>query len=125
MFSKVALSWYGPFPLVGEKKSSFYFRKMLDALAWLARLLLVSAAVFTAVWAMPALEKEETFLIGCMFALTIGIGMAALAVILATLVAVKALLIGPNPEFRIAVAETEEEDEDEDAYKDGLSHPPA
>jgi hypothetical protein len=112
--SKLAFSWNGPFPLVGEKRSSFYFRQVRYALGWLIELLFVSAALLTAAWLIPAVKDAEIFLMFCSFALTIGVGMSILGAILAALVSAKARLWGPNPEFALALESVETSDEEDD-----------
>jgi hypothetical protein len=112
--SKLAFSWSGPFPVVGEKRSSFYFRQVRFALGWLIELLLIGATLFVAVWLIPALKEAETFLMVSAFALTIGIGMAILGAILAGLVSAKALFMGPDPEFVLACEPQETNDEEDE-----------
>jgi hypothetical protein len=114
VLARIAFSWHGPFPGIGEKRSSFYFRQMRFALGWLVELLCVSAAIYIAAWLIPAVGAAETFLLICSFALTIGIGMALLGSFLATLVAVKALVLGPNPEFVMAVKFKDHDEADEE-----------
>jgi hypothetical protein len=49
---------------------------------------------------MPKSDGAETVALVAAFALSLGAGMAVLGAILAGLVAAKARLIGPDPEFR-------------------------
>jgi len=112
--SKLAFSWNGPFPVVGEKRSAFYVRQVRYALGWFIELLFVSAALFLAAWLIPAVKAAETFLMLCSFALTIGVGMSVLGAFLAALVSAKARLWGPDPEFVLAVEPDETEDEKDD-----------
>ncbi len=101
VLSRLAFIWYGPFPTVGETRSDFYVRQMRYAFGWLVQLLTVSAALATAVWLIPAVMKAETFLIVGMFFLVVGLGMALLGTLLAGGVALKARVIGPDPQFTL------------------------
>ncbi len=112
--SGIAFSWYGPFPIIGERRSAFYVRQMRFALGWLNELLFVTALLFVAVRLIPGVDEFNTVVLFCMFAMTLGLGMSILGAILAALVAAKALVIGPNPEFAPTQEPAESGDEGDD-----------
>ena len=97
--SRLAFSWQGPHPVEGELKSSYYRRKAIFALGWLAQILTATAFVALAMHAMPRSEAVDTPIMVAAFTLTIGCGMAMLGALLAALVSLKASLLGPNPAF--------------------------
>ena len=102
IISRLAFSWQGPYPREGELKSSYYRRKSLFALGWLAQIVTAAALVALAMRAMPWSEAVDMSIMVAAFTLTIGIGMAALGALLAALASVKASLLGPDPAFSSA-----------------------
>jgi hypothetical protein len=99
--SKLAFSWQSPHPVEGELKSSYYRRKAIFALGWLAQILTAAALVALAMYAMPRSRSIDTPIMVAAFTLTIGCGMAVLGALLAALVSLKASLLGPDPAFSL------------------------
>ena len=100
--ARVAFSWQGPYPHEAERKSSYYRRKAFFALGWLVQILSIGAVLAVFAWAVPTLRESETLLLVASFALSIGIGMAALGALLAYVVSLKASVFGPDPQFLVA-----------------------
>ncbi|MFZ6814753.1 hypothetical protein ACO0K3_09825 [Undibacterium sp. Rencai35W] len=111
--AKMAFSWNGPFPQEGELKSSYYRRKTLFALGWFVQIIFVALLLFIVTWIFPAIVQAETFLFVACFALTIGLGMAALGALLAFLTYLKAKVIGPNNTFTFIFEEDNHENEED------------
>ena len=98
--ARVAFSWNGPYPAIGERKSSYYRRKTFFALGWMAQIVTIAAILALAGWLVPAVRTAETFILVSMFALSIGAGMALLGALLTFAVSLKAKLLGPDPVFQ-------------------------
>lgn len=101
LISRVAFTWNGPMPIIGEPRSTYNVRRAFFALKWLFVLLLIASLVFGAAAISTTISESESFMIVSLFVFTIGIGMATLGFILALLGAAKARFIGPNPEFNL------------------------
>ncbi|ATH81611.1 hypothetical protein CO724_10700 [Ectopseudomonas mendocina] len=99
--SRLAFSWNGPFPQVGERRSQFRLRQSLFALSWLLQILLVSALLALAVCFYEPLQSEQSFQVVSAFALTIGAGMASLSAAYCFLASLKASVLGPDPAFEL------------------------
>ncbi len=106
--SRFAFSWQGPFPAEGELKSSYYRRKAIFALGWLAQ---IAALLALVMYTMPRSKSIATPMMLAMFALAIGFGMAVLGALLAALTSFKARWLGPNPAFSLIRPEHEVDDE--------------
>jgi hypothetical protein len=102
LVSKIAFSWNGPFPNVGEKRSQFLRRQALYATSWLVQILMVAAMLMIMVTLLPSLKSSEVFQLVSAFALTIGAGMALVSAIYFAVASVKASALGPDPEFELA-----------------------
>jgi len=98
--ARIAFSWQGPVPVEGEKRSSFHRRQAMFAIGWLVQILSVGAVALLITRWLPASGDSETAPIAVAFALTIGAGMSLLGAVLAGCASAKAVLFGPNPEFR-------------------------
>jgi len=96
---RLAFSWYGPAPAVGEAKSRYLWRWAVYAVSWLAQILVVFAVGVLLLWWWPWLEQEMVFMAFWSFALPLLAGTALLGAVLAVLGALKASLFGPNPVF--------------------------
>lgn len=94
----LAFSWHGPFPREGEKKSRFYVRQALFALGWLGQFLAVLAGGALLAWFKPELNDSTPFLLVFAFAMPFAAGIALLGALLAGAVALKAAILGPDPE---------------------------
>ena len=101
--SRLALSWHGPIPVLGERKSHFFFRWCRYGCGWFTAFLLLFAACGLLMAQFPRLSDSPTFL-AMLFACGLLAGMAGLGACLAAVVALKAQMLGPNP-----VAQEQEE----------------
>ncbi len=106
--SRLAFSWNGPFPEVGERRSQFRLRQSLFALSWLLQILLVAALLVLVAWFYEPLQSAETFQVVCAFALTIGAGMASLSAAYCYLASLKASTLGQDPAFELLAPEEPE-----------------
>lgn len=98
---RVAFSWNGPIPIIGEPRSTYYLRRALFALKWLFFLLLVGTIFFGTAYIFKSISESEGYMVVSLFVFVIGIGMALLGFFFALLASAKARLIGPNPEFNL------------------------
>lgn len=113
--SRLAFSWNGPFPEVGEKRSHFRLRQSVFALSWLLQIMLVAALLVLLVWFYEPLRSAEAFQIVCSFALTIGAAMASLSAAYCYLASLKARTLGPDPAFELLLPEEQEPEQGEQA----------
>ena len=94
--SKVAFTWLGPVPTIGESWSSFQFRWAKFCFSFIA----IFSAVFSLLgfyaWAFPSPNASTLFFV-LAFSSSIGLGMALVASIVFSIKAVKAIWWGPNP----------------------------
>ena len=95
--SRLAFSWQGPISVAGERKSEYLFRWAVCALGWLAQIAFVFAVGYLIAWWRPWIQDEWWFLAIWAFALPLLGGIAILGALGATLRALWAKLIGPNP----------------------------
>lgn len=98
LLTSLAFSWHGPFPYEGEKRSRFYVRQALFALGWLCQFLAVFACGTLLAWLKPEFGESTLFLLFFAFAMPFAAGIATLGALLAGAVALKAAVLGPNPE---------------------------
>jgi hypothetical protein len=96
--AKAAFKWLGPFPAVGETYAAYKFRWAAYSLGWLGRFVLVFGCIWVIAYVNPNVASQTWFM-AMLFALSIGSGMAVLAVIGFLLTSFKGRLIGPNPVF--------------------------
>ena len=92
------MTWNGPFPTQGETRSRYYWRKTRFAIGWLLQIVAVAAVLALIAKPSPELAESDAMLIS-MFALSLGFGMALLGGLLVALAALKAAVLGPNPQF--------------------------
>lgn len=94
--SRIAFTWIGPLPQVGETWAHFQLRWCAYSLSWLMHL----CAGLSLTWVIgrwfPALE---TVVIGGLFVFTLAAATAAAAALGFLVKAGKAKLLGPNPVF--------------------------
>lgn len=97
--ARIAFTWHGPFPAIGERKSHYYRRVCLFAFGWLLQFLVLALCGY--LWARfePSAPESTAFQLVFLFALPLGAGMALLGGCLAWLTSIKAATLGPNPEF--------------------------
>ena len=100
--SRLAFSWHGPRPAVGESKSHLMFRWATYSLAWLCQIILVSACGWLATWWHPPMADYQLFMAVWAFALPLLGGMALLGATLTVCAGLKARLIGPDPVFTMS-----------------------
>lgn len=98
LLASLALSWHGPFPREGENKSRFHVRQALFALGWLSQFLVVLAGGALLAWLEPDLSDTTAFLLVFAFAMPLAAAIALLGALLAGAVALKAAVLGPDPE---------------------------
>ena len=97
--AKLAFSWHGPFPSVGERKSQYRIRQALFALGWLSQFLAVLSVGYLLAWRWPEFSDTTAFLLVFAFAMPIAAGMALLGALVAGLLAVWAVVRGCDPAF--------------------------
>ena len=97
--TSVSAKWFGPFPGETELRSSYYWRKALFALRCLVVVVLVAAAVWVVVLAVPGFGGSQALLLLNLLLALFG-GMAILGAMLAALASLKAAVLGPNPVLR-------------------------
>jgi len=96
----IAFSWIGPRPRQLETWATYQFRWAVYSLDWLAQVAAVFAILLIASKYQPGISEHPLFM-AFLFALSIGGGMALLAVIAFLVKAAKAKYIGPNPVWDI------------------------
>ena len=87
-FSRILLTWFGPSPMHLEARSSFLIRQAAFAAIWLVFLAAVGGAVLLTVQEGYLVFYSQTAFIVVSFILSIGLGIAALAMIGAVIWAV-------------------------------------
>ena len=97
--ARAALTWIGPFPLVGEPWARFQWRWALYSLSWLLQLLFAMSAIYMLFMREKGAYETHTWLQVVWFGLPLGAGAALLAFIGFLCKAAKARFIGPNPVF--------------------------
>lgn len=98
--SRLAYTWYGPVPFVGELRSGYLWRWCRCALIWLTQILVLILCGLVALRFNPKLIEFGIFHATFLFALPILAGMALLGAAIAGLASWKARFLGPNPAFR-------------------------
>ena len=94
--SRVAHSWLGPFPVYGERYSSFLARRASYALKWFGHILLAFCGLWLVVSWVPSLSDAPLFLL-FWFSLPLLGGTFLLAASIYAASSAKHHLIGPNP----------------------------
>jgi hypothetical protein len=97
--SRLAHSWYGPVPTVGELRSQYLWRWCRQALVWLVQVALVVGCGIAALELYPKAIDSALFHAAFLFALPLLAGMALLGAIGAAALAWKARVLGPNPAY--------------------------
>jgi hypothetical protein len=96
--SRAAFTWFGPAPSEGEVQSHYLFRWCKYALGWFAQLLAVELAGVYCLEVFSQLGESMLYQGVFLFGLPL-LGMVALVgAILAGLGALKARVLGPNPQ---------------------------
>ncbi len=113
--SKLAFSWLGPVPEVGERRSRFLTRQALFSASWLIQIAFVAAVVIILVKLVPSLRSSQAFQIVTAFALSIGAAMALVSTLYFMLASLKASLVGPNPLFELVTIEEPESEPNTEA----------
>jgi hypothetical protein len=91
----VALTWLGPKPVIGEKLSSYQFRRAAYSASWLAQIVVLLCTLWLVSTIWPTVTKTNWWQ-AFLFALPIGAAIALLAVLGFLLSAAKARCIGPD-----------------------------
>ncbi len=103
--ARLALTWIGPFPRKGERKSSYFRRKAGFALTCLLVQILLVAGLALFVTYFPALSTYQTAIRCIGMFLMAGTGMALLGTLLAGYVSLFAFFLGSNPRFDVNEAD--------------------
>lgn len=91
---RIAFSWLGPRPVVGERRSSYRWRWALYSCNWLAQMVLICGVLNIVLSAFDA--EENAFSLFALVALTFGSAMALFAFVFFALSAAKILIVGPD-----------------------------
>ena len=98
--SRLALRWYGPYPIHGETVSSFFARRSLYSLKLFAQVAVAFLALWLLVSWQPAIGETTLFMV-VWFAFPLLGGTFLLAAVFFAVFGLKHHWIGPNPQFEI------------------------
>lgn len=99
--ARIACAWHGPYPVSGERKSSYYRRVAVFAAGWVVQFTVPALCGLAWVRFEPSAAGSMAFQLVFLFALPLGLGMAVLGGMLAWAVSLKAATLGPNPVFEV------------------------
>jgi len=94
--SRAAFAWIGPRPIVSETWASFQLRWASYSFGWLCQFAVALSALLVVASYFPSAGEEAWFRVA-LFALPLGVGVAALAMLGFLVKAGKAHWLGPNP----------------------------
>ena len=104
--ARLAFTWHGPFPEVGELRSSYLFRRSIFSAMLLCQAIVIFCGLGLIVRSQPALSETSPFVFAAM-----GFMVICALFVIATLAyfcsALKAHWFGPNPAFVAHVNEPE------------------
>ena len=98
--SRLALHWYGPYPIHGEAASKFFARRAIYSFKLFAQVLVA----FLALWLLVSLQPtigETTYFMVFWVALPLLGGTFLLASVLFAAFGLKHHWLGPNPVFKL------------------------
>ena len=98
VISRAAFAWIGPRPIFGESWASFQLRWASYSFGWLCQFSVALSALLVVASYFPAVG-DEAWLRVALFALSLGVGVAVLAMLGFLVKAGKAHWLGPNPTY--------------------------
>lgn len=98
VIGRIAFSWIGPVPAIGELWSRYQWRWAAYSLDWLIQIAVLFGILNAAFIFYPETQQYQ-LLFAFQFALALGLGMAFLACVAFLIKSAKAHLLGPNPAY--------------------------
>jgi hypothetical protein len=98
LVDRIAFSWMGPIPAIGELWSTYQWRWATYSLDWLIQITVLFGCLNALFMLYPETQQYQ-LLFAFQFALALGLGMALLACVGFLIRCAKARFLGPNPAF--------------------------